>query len=108
MEGSRVTVPTATPAIRARSWVRELWHPRSSDPRDHTGPEWQGRWHLATGDLAWRPTWNATHARLRCGRLVALTCGYGSDCHELVMLAVQPSIDVCRTCQRLSGREITA
>jgi hypothetical protein len=35
-------------------------------------------------------------------------CGYGSDCHELVMLAVQPSIDVCRTCQRLSSREFPA
>ena len=99
-----MSVPTARTAIRAGALVRELWHPRSSDPRDHDGPECQGSWHLATGDMACRPSWHSVHARLRCGRLLAVTCGYGTDCHELVQLALPPKSDVCRTCMRLAVR----
>lgn len=70
-------------------------------------------WHLATGDVLWRPRWYAPHALAVCGRRTPAYTRPGSDHlpgHGLEMADLPPGdAVVCATCLRSRmGRGLAA
>lgn len=98
--------------VPAGAWARGRWLPRPPIHRRPTGrvqPEWDGAWHLTTGDV------QAFHG----GRLkVRAVCGYrvtsslDRDAYDqpyadAVVAETMPLVEVCLRCVRLSGAAVT-
>lgn len=109
-----MTAPTeALPLVPppAGSWVRARWLPntiRRAAPR--IAPEWNGSWHVATGDVrVWPHLRGDAQARSLCGKRVGLRWHRwdGEPIGDHVVADELPTIDVCLTCLRLSKAAAT-
>lgn len=98
--------------VPAGAWVRgrclSVPTPRS---RGGDAPEWDGLWHLATGDVAMRHGWaGGPRVKARCGYPIDAVVRYRYDglaIGDVVVATDMPTIDVCTRCLRLSGLPVT-
>jgi len=78
----------------AGAWVHETY-------RDNMRGEKPYRWHVFTGDVAWRPGWRWVRGTMLCGHEV--TAG-----EELVYAEQPPDGGACRICVRRLGASADA
>src|SRR5690242_13996063 len=90
--------------IPAGAWIRERYLPRTSDRRrkPRSEPEWNKLWHVATGDIQWRPQWWNGRALAHCGYDMTLDWNFddGTPANEIVVVDDDPVVDTCRRCRR--------
>ena len=84
----------------AGQWIREEY--LESAIRDPQRGRWEprGLWHLATGDLAWRPKWSEVHVRPPCGvdLILEMVRGDGLQVIRLTRADTRPARSWCQRC----------
>ena len=89
----------------AGQWIRE--EHLESALRDPQRGRWEprGLWHLATGDLAWRPRWREVHIRPPCGGdlFLEMVRRDGTRVIRLARAESRPARSWCQRCDFSSG-----
>jgi hypothetical protein len=101
-------IPFDPPA--AGTWLRCRWLPHAAmgRTRPRLAPEWDGCWHVFSGDLrAGDGRGHEIRGRALCGVSLSLRdfrLFEGSQMYDFVVADEQPTVDACRTCARLAAR----
>lgn len=94
-------IPFAPPA--AGAWCRQRWLPRPATRRmkARVSPEWDGAWHVFSGDLAAPrmdgPFLNDRIGRARCGASLRFRLG-PTTTSDVVIADQRPTVDLCLRC----------
>ena len=102
-------LPFEPPA--AGAWIRCRWLPRPGTGRlgPRLAPEWDGAWHVFSGDLrAGDEHGHDIYGRARCGAVLHLRSFHffadGAQASDFVLAEDQPSVDACKTCARIQQK----
>jgi hypothetical protein len=98
-------IPFDPPA--AGAWLRCRWLPRVAVGRSKPRlvPEWDGCWHIFSGEVQAGARRGEIKGRARCGlrmRMRDFSLFDGSRLSDFVVADEQPTVDTCRACIRMT------